>query len=40
MRRDIYSWLTIPARRWVPVTLALQLSSVVLIYVLVRLRSF
>lgn len=39
MRREAYPQLLVPTRRWVPVTLVVQVASLVLIYALVRLRS-
>lgn len=39
MRREAYPWLSMPTRRWVPVTLAVQVASLLLIYAMVRLRS-
>jgi len=40
MRREIYpQLLTLPARRWIPATIAAQLASIVLLYATVRMRS-
>lgn len=39
MRRKAYPWLTTPARLWVPVTIGLQLVSILIVYATVRLRS-
>ena len=39
MRRESFPWLKVPPRTWIPVTVAVQFASLLLIYVLVRLRS-